>query len=52
MSRVKTILLAALVLLSLEFPAPSLFTNGVFYWGAQPIPALLKAASHDDAGAV
>ena len=51
MSRVKTILLAALVLLSLEFLAPSFFTNRVFYRSAQPIPAQLQAASRDDAGA-
>jgi hypothetical protein len=51
MSRVKTILLAALVLLSLEFLSPSLFTNGVFSRTAPAIPALLKAASHDHASA-
>lgn len=51
MSRVKTILLASLVLLSLEFLSPSLFTNGVFYRSAKPIPAVLKASSHDNAGA-
>jgi hypothetical protein len=51
MSRMKTILLAVLGLLSLEFFSPSLFTNGVFYRSAQPIPAALKATSHDNAGA-
>jgi hypothetical protein len=51
MSCVKTILLAALVLLSLEFLSPSLFTNRIFARTAQPIPPLLKAASHDDGSA-
>jgi hypothetical protein len=51
MSRVKTIFLVALVLLSLEFLSPSLFTNGVFYRSAQPIPVPLKPVSHDDANA-
>jgi hypothetical protein len=51
MSRVKTILLAALVLLSLAFLSPSLFTSGAIDRSAQPIPAVLKATSHDNAGA-
>ena len=51
MTRVKRIVLAALILSSLEFLAPSLFTNGIFYRSAQPTPALLNAASRDDAGA-
>jgi hypothetical protein len=51
MSRVKTILLAALVLLSLEFLSPSPFTNRVFYRSAQPIPVKLTPISHNVAGA-
>ena len=46
----KTILLAALALLSLESLSLSLFTNGVFSRTARPIP-LLNTASHDDARA-
>jgi hypothetical protein len=51
MSRVKTIFLAVLVLSSLGFLSPSLFTSGVFCWSAQPVPALPKVASHTLAGA-
>jgi hypothetical protein len=48
---VKTILLAALALLSLESVSPSLFTQGVFSRTARPIPPLLNTASSDDARA-
>ena len=51
MSCVKKILLAALVLLSLEFLSLGLFTNGIFSRTAEPIPPLQKAASHGDANA-
>ena len=51
MSFVKTILLAALVLLSLESLSLSLFTKGVLSRTARPIPPLLNAAPHDDASA-
>jgi len=51
MSCVKTILLAALVLLSVEFLSLSLFANGIFARTAQPISPLLRTAPHDDASA-
>lgn len=51
MSRVKTVLLAALVLLSLEFLSPSPFTNRVYYRSAQPISVKLTPISHNVAGA-
>jgi hypothetical protein len=51
MSFVKTILLAALVLLSFESFSLSLFTKGVLSRTARPIPPLLNAAPHDDASA-
>jgi hypothetical protein len=47
----KTILLAALALLSLESLSLSLFTKGVFSQTARPFAPLLNTASHDHAGA-
>jgi hypothetical protein len=51
MSRAKKILLAALVLSSLEFLSRDLFTDGIFSRAAQPFPALLNTGSHGGAGA-
>jgi hypothetical protein len=47
----KTILLAALALLSLESLSLTLFNKEVFSRTARPIPPLLNTASHDDARA-
>jgi hypothetical protein len=48
---IKTILLVALALFSLEPLSLSVFTKEVFSRTARPIPPLLNSASHDDSTA-